>query len=272
MEKLRENRFTFLNATHIKLFALLFMTIDHIGYFGFYTPPISDYYSTLRLIGRIAAPLFLYFVVEGVKHTRNKEKFLIRLYIAAVCTELCNKLVSKFLFNSVLSFGNIFYTFAWVVLLIIICDKVIEYIKTKNFIRASLYSLGILAFIVIVHFIEDAAQGKSLISNIIQILFRSPGKAEYSLICIIIGIAWYYTDSRIIHCLILLLPCITSFLGILDGVTYCNFARGNQWGMIFALPFILLYNGKRGKGMKYLFYIYYPLHTYLLAMLIWGIN
>jgi len=37
-----------------------------------------------------------------------------------------------------------------------------------------------------------------------------------------------------------------------------------QWMMIFALPFMLLYNGKKGKGYKKLFYIYYPLHIVIL--------
>ncbi|MGN0675508.1 MAG: TraX family protein, partial [Oscillospiraceae bacterium] len=37
---------------------------------------------------------------------------------------------------------------------------------------------------------------------------------------------------------------------------YVNF----QWMMIFALPFMLAYNGKKGRGLKNLFYAYYPLH------------
>lgn len=37
-----------------------------------------------------------------------------------------------------------------------------------------------------------------------------------------------------------------------------------QWMMLFSLPFILAYNGKRGKKVKKFFYIYYPLHIYVL--------
>jgi hypothetical protein len=38
-----------------------------------------------------------------------------------------------------------------------------------------------------------------------------------------------------------------------------------QWMMIAALPLIMLYNGERGKhSLKYLFYIFYPLHIWIL--------
>ena len=40
---------------------------------------------------------------------------------------------------------------------------------------------------------------------------------------------------------------------------------GIQWFSMAAIPFIALYNGRRGKHkMKYLFYIYYPLHLVVL--------
>ena len=42
---------------------------------------------------------------------------------------------------------------------------------------------------------------------------------------------------------------------------------GIQWGMIGAVPLLLLYNGERGAGMKWFFYIYYPVHTWLLALI-----
>ena len=48
--------------------------------------------------------------------------------------------------------------------------------------------------------------------------------------------------------LMFLLPSMVSAFG------------GRQWAMVFALPFMLLYNGERGRGLKYFFYLYYPLH------------
>lgn len=276
MEKLRENKFGFLNATHIKLFALLFMTIDHIGAYGFEIPVIGEYRSLLRLIGRIAAPLFMYFVIESLKHTRDKKKFLLRLYIAGVCTGAANLLVSTLVFDSYLSFGNIFPSFAWTVFIIMACDEIIKYLKAKDWKKVSQYTACTIGIIFIVCLLEeifiDGSTPLFKFFKYFEIFFTSPARAEYSILFILIGIAWYYTDSKLVHIILLLIPCVISYFGILNMVNHCIFAQGNQWGMIGAIPFILLYNGKRGKGFKYLFYIYYPLHTYILAMLFWAIN
>jgi hypothetical protein len=37
--------------------------------------------------------------------------------------------------------------------------------------------------------------------------------------------------------------------------------------MGFAAVFVLLYNGKRGAGLKDFFYVFYPLHIYVLYIL-----
>ena len=45
-----------------------------------------------------------------------------------------------------------------------------------------------------------------------------------------------------------------------------RFNLGDQIYMIFAIPIIALYNGEKGKSMKYLFYIFYPVHIWILYL------
>ena len=40
-----------------------------------------------------------------------------------------------------------------------------------------------------------------------------------------------------------------------------------EWMELFAAPLMLCYNGQRGNGSKYLFYVFYPTHIYLLYAL-----
>jgi len=41
----------------------------------------------------------------------------------------------------------------------------------------------------------------------------------------------------------------------------------NQWLMVFAAIPMILYNREKGRGMKNFFYIFYPLHIYLLYII-----
>ena len=51
-----------LNAFQIKIIACFCMTIDHIGAFG------NQYFAILRIVGRAAAPLFLFILVQSMLH------------------------------------------------------------------------------------------------------------------------------------------------------------------------------------------------------------
>ena len=66
----------------LKLLAILSMVIDHIGYVFF--PDIMF----LRIIGRIAFPIFAYQVAKGYIHTSNKNKYITRLWIFALISQI----------------------------------------------------------------------------------------------------------------------------------------------------------------------------------------
>jgi hypothetical protein len=58
------------------------------------------------------------------------------------------------------------------------------------------------------------------------------------------------------------------FFGVLPAFMKTDLLYGDpQWMMIFALPFILMYNGEKGRGLKYLFYVFYPVHIIILYYL-----
>ena len=44
-----------------------------------------------------------------------------------------------------------------------------------------------------------------------------------------------------------------------------------EWFGVFAVVPMMLYNGRRGRGLKRLFYVFYPAHIYLLYALSWGV-
>ena len=64
-----------LTSTGLKTIALVLMVLDHIHYFFGFTGWIPDWFS---MLGRLSAPLFLFCVVEGFTHTRNRKKYFLK--------------------------------------------------------------------------------------------------------------------------------------------------------------------------------------------------
>lgn len=71
---------TLFSSAALKIIALLTMTIDHLAIFLYDASFITAYeYIPLRVIGRLAFPLFAFMIVEGVLHTKNLKQYLLRL-------------------------------------------------------------------------------------------------------------------------------------------------------------------------------------------------
>lgn len=69
-----------MNIFQLKIIAMIAMFLDHIAYF-FPDLPMS---LPLHWIGRIAAPIFIFGVVNGVKYTSSKRMYILRLYLANI--------------------------------------------------------------------------------------------------------------------------------------------------------------------------------------------
>lgn len=70
-----------LTKNQLKILAIVCMTIDHIGVAFFPNEPL------LRMIGRLAFPIFSYGIAEGCRYTHNKFRYFGGIFLCgAVCT------------------------------------------------------------------------------------------------------------------------------------------------------------------------------------------
>ena len=92
-----------LNSFQLKCIAIVTMLIDHIGAIIFPTQ------MGFRIIGRFSFPIFCFLLVEGFHHTKDVKKYMIRLGIFALISEIPYDLAFR---NVFLEFErqNVFFT------------------------------------------------------------------------------------------------------------------------------------------------------------------
>lgn len=230
-----------LDRFQLKLLGMTLMVLDHMNQF---LPGMPTWFGWF---GRIVAPIFFYFIVEGFYHTRSRVKYMLRLLMWAVITKLGSTLIQLALPSETVSvMNNIFLSLLMGLLLL----TAIEWTKKTRY-----YALGTLYIILTViggTFTEASILGVAM--TLIFYLFRE----RRSLMAIAYVIA------------MLLIAVGLGSLGIPpdEVFSYDNlFVLNYQWMMIFAIIPILLYNGERGyhaKWSKYMFYVFYPVHIWIL--------
>ena len=71
---------TGLTGNQLKIIAMITMTVDHVGM------QLFPRLLWLRMIGRLAMPVYAYMIAEGCRHTRDRKKYLLRLLgMGALC-------------------------------------------------------------------------------------------------------------------------------------------------------------------------------------------
>ncbi|MBP3570039.1 MAG: hypothetical protein J6K04_12855 [Lachnospiraceae bacterium] len=272
-----------LSSNQIKWIALVAMTIDHLAAYGFEIPMFGAHFDTLRIIGRIAAPLFFFALTESVKHTRSKTKLILRLYLGAVGTGLFVAVTNLLFHDSIGRFAqsNILCDYIYTVLYIVLTEQIIEGIRKKQWKWSLLAVAGILATgipHVMVWLIYEFPYGKYglspetvwTIQDFAGSFIFSPLAAEYTILFVIMGILMYFAGNKYGKVAVLVLfSCLCYFGGNVEFLrnSMIGTALGYpQYYMIFAVPFLLLYNGEKGRGNKYFFYVYYPVHRYVISV------
>lgn len=267
-----------LTGYHLKMIALITMLIDHIGavliwrvYAASYTitgsMQISDalgdkmivwvaqnqdmvftIYEWMRYIGRMSFPIYCFLLVEGFLHTRNVAKYAGRLTLFALISEVPFDLACFGQFWRYSS-NNVFFTLVLGLLAIwalSYIEKFYEFWQEKEWepILGRILSLSA-GFIVVI--------GIGLFAD--MVLFTDYGLGGI----VAIAVLYLLREQRVIAfaAAVLTLTVITSDTEILA---------------LFMLYPIMKYDGSRGKNMKYIFYAFYPVHLFILALICMAIG
>lgn len=237
-----------MSAFSLKLIALICMIIDHVGVV-FYDK------SWMRCVGRIAFPIFAFFIAQGCKYTKDINKYVIRLFVCA--------LISEAFFDLALEHGeiNFFGSFNTIFTLTAGALCICFVIMAKEKILNKFAAFGIVLFILLLSEILGFDYG-SLGTALIVLFYIAETKIKQiiSLVCIVI--VKYYT---------VLLGILSEVFNIDFLIKFRNYVFDyNIFLVIFMLVptvFIYLYNGKQGirtRKAKYFFYIFYPAHLFVI--------
>ena len=244
-----------LSGTQIKITGVIMMVFDHL-YYMFNVNGVPQWF---HWIGRPVAPIFLFMCAEGFLHTRNRKRYLLQLLIGY---ELMN-VVSVFLGfampneNIILIF-SIFGSLFFASLYMQFIEMFHNGLKTKKAGKAALAILFMLVpiaygLITVSMLTLEGTVIPRWLNMILLTIIPNIMVVEGNLLWVLIGSLFYILRRRRILQIIPL---------VLFGIVFFIF-KSIEWLIIFAAIPILLYNGSRGKGGKYFFYIFYPAHIYI---------
>lgn len=280
-----------MNTFQLKMVAVLFMLLDHIAYF------FPDMPIIFHWLGRVSAPVFMYCLVIGMRHTRSKEKYLLRLYIASVGMSLFQMVSGVEM--------NIFRTlFVTACALYILEKKSDGYFQRYvwGYVIFQVFASGLCCYLSAISsadteqfcfYVLPAVLGCVItlegglldVSLGVVLFFCVKNKKQtavlYSLYALIYA---FLTESSITwRAVTVISNHIPIFSDVVsEGMTFVleGFvgidpvgAGGSllferyQWMMIFALPLFLVFNGEKGLRVKYSFYAFYPAHIIILWLL-----
>lgn len=333
-----------ITGSTLKIIAIISMFIDHFGasivefYLYYVLQPNGTDYSkalicsrapwlwmewmgdpekvqnldmTIRSIGRLAFPIFCFLLVEGFLHTRNMKKYLVRLGIFALVSDLPFDMA--FFGEITIKHQNVFFTLFIAVLALLAADHVKKQESFNGFHKfvdkigfliagafgayACITSMGsIVGYIIgaifgLDDFVSNVISGAvGFIAGFIVYLVKTKKYEAEKKMRITVGLLYVFAFFTLAELLCTdyggwgVLAVVIMWLvrpawenGFTAGVlalTIMSF--GEATAFISALP-VELYNGKRGLKMKYFFYIFYPAHLALYVLIryyilgVWGI-
>ncbi len=230
-----------MSSNQLKTIACIAMLADHIGYLLF--PEVI----ILRYIGRLAMPLFSYFIAEGCRYTRSRKRYLFNILSLAVLCQLF------YLAEAIINGGiteiylNVLFTFG---LSILVCSAFLRLKASFEQITHHRIYLNILLFIITIFVAVYCCTKRQI--------FGIPLEFDYGFAGVFLPLFAVVFPDKERQLPLFTIGIIIYNLLILQELPYI-------WFSLFTVPLILFYNGLRGKlRLKAAFYLFYPLHFALI--------
>lgn len=217
-----------MNSKQMKYIAIVSMVIDHIG--AVFFPDLI----VLRIIGRLAFPIFVFLVVQGLFHTASVQKYAARLLTFALVAEIPYDLCL---------FGRITWQQQNVLFTLFLGLIMINYIyyldrQEKQTVRSLLQRVLVLAVVFMAAVLLNVEYGVfGLLLMLLLYLFVRHQLSNYWLVAIagyVVAFSLIFTDYQL------------------------------QIFSVLSLVWIGLYNPEAVKFNKYIYYCFYPVHLLLL--------
>lgn len=193
--------------------------------------PIYRCMVAMRYIGRLAFPIYCFLLIEGFLYTRNRKKYALRLFLFALISEIPFDYAFQRSFLE-FSYQNVFFTL-FLGLLVLMLFEQIEQRFAANPMPCLLSQLLVLyAGILLAYFLRTDYSGMGILTIVVMYYFRSNRRLQ-----------------------------------TLSGCFVLTLAAFNEVSSFAIYPLITRYNGTRGLNLKYVFYLFYPIHLIALTLL-----
>lgn len=269
-----------INMNQLKIIALIAMTIDHIGAKLFHIDGLTSLSTIMCIVGRTAAPLFVFALAVGMRKTHSKAKYILRLYIANIIISIT---AIPFILTGVINTApSILSTLLYIAVIIYIIEFIKE--RTHRWLITAGITIPALSIIILVPIIINRTVESTLVDKTYTLFGSEPAESirgvlraiipsiwlvDYSMLFVLMGVAFYFLKNKYAQAAALFIFSAISYMGTyrLAFTMFNGFFLSNQFLMLLAIPVILLYNGEKGHNMKWLFYIYYPAHIYIISII-----
>lgn len=227
------------NSNHLKIIAIIAMTIDHATDLLYPSFPAQPIPIALHIIGRLTAPIMWFFIAEGYHYTHNIKKYLLRLGIFAVISHFAYCFAFGINFipfkTGVFSPTSVMYPLFIAVLVLWLQDMDVRYKILRN----------ILVFVLI--WSAFPADWSCTAVLAIEDIYRNRGDLKKQTFRMMIWVLMYAVVSFF-------------FISKIYGIVTLF--------VILVYPVMKQYNGQRGKAgwLKWFFYIYYPAHLIVIGI------